>query len=162
MQAVGTVGAVIMPHNLYLHSGLVQSRDVNKEDASLVKDANRYFFWEAALALTFSYFINLALVSTFAEYFFDETCAEDGYACMPNSAFSSDSDRQGPCGGKTGDFSCGEIGLDTAGPALQANLGDFGQTMWAIGLLAAGQASTMTATLAGQIVMGGFLNWNIR
>ncbi|GMI12971.1 hypothetical protein TrLO_g11068 [Triparma laevis f. longispina] len=158
MQAVGTLGAVIMPHNLYLHSGLVQSREVPKDDVGLVKDANRYFFWEAALALTFSYFINLALVSTFAEYFFDEHCAEDNYACMPDSAFSDSGDMHDSCGDG---FHCGEIGLDTAGPALQHNLGDFGQTMWGLGLLAAGQASTMTATLAGQIVMGGFLDWKI-
>jgi natural resistance-associated macrophage protein len=158
MQAVGTIGAVIMPHNLYLHSGLVQSREVPKEDVGLVKDANRYFFWEATLALTFSYFINLALVSTFAEYFFDEHCASDNYACMPDSAFSDSGDMHDPCGDG---FHCGEIGLDTAGPALQHNLGDFGQTMWGLGLLAAGQASTMTATLAGQIVMGGFLDWKI-
>ncbi|GMH67066.1 hypothetical protein TL16_g04585 [Triparma laevis f. inornata] len=125
MQAVGTLGAVIMPHNLYLHSGLVQSREVPKDDVGLVKDANRYFFWEAALALTFSYFINLALVSTFAEYFFDEHCAEDNYACMPDSAFSDSGDMHDSCGDG---FHC---------------------------------ASTMTATLAGQIVMGGFLDWKI-
>jgi len=146
LQAVGMVGAVIMPHNLYLHSGLVQSRNVDKHDCSAVREANRYFLAEAALALALSFVINLAILSTFAEYFFNPICAVDKHACMPVSAFDDESRQYASCGDG---FACGEIGLDTAGPALQSNLGDFGTTMWALGLLAAGQASTMTATLAG-------------
>lgn len=122
----------------------------------------RYFLVEAILALSLSFVVNLAILSTFAEFFFDETCAENNHACMPDSAFSGDDSSEGAvsCGSAPG-FSCGEIGLDTAGPALQEKLGQFGLTMWALGLLAAGQASTMTATLAGQITMSGFLDLQV-
>ncbi|GMI39035.1 hypothetical protein TeGR_g6645, partial [Tetraparma gracilis] len=162
VQAVGMVGAVIMPHNLYLHSGIVQSREVDKDDVAKVREANRYFLVEAILALSLSFVVNLAILSTFAEFFFDEACAENNHACMPDSAFSGDDSSEGAvsCGSAPG-FSCGEIGLDTAGPALQEKLGQFGLTMWALGLLAAGQASTMTATLAGQITMSGFLDLQV-
>ena len=57
---------------------------------------------------------------------------------------------------------CAEIGLDQAGLALKASLGKAGQTVWALGLLAAGQASTMSTTVAGQIVMDGFLNIKLK
>jgi len=144
MQAVGTIGAVIMPHNLYLHSGLVLSREVDPKDSGKVKEACRYFFIEAAAALAFSFMINLAIVSTFAEFFFDEKCAAaDGgpYACMPVESFEDDSATPGDlCGDMDGTFFCGEIGLDTAGSAIANKLPDDGETMWALGLLAAGQA----------------------
>jgi len=162
MQAVGLVGSVIMPHNLFLHSGLVQSRGVDVNDAGRVREANRYFLAEAVMALSLSYVINLAILSTFAEYFYDEGCAPQKHACMPNSAFSEHAERFGACGGESKiGFSCGEIGLDTAGDALKASLGEFGMTLWGLGLLAAGQASTMTATLAGQIVMSGFFEMKV-
>ena len=121
----------------------------------------RYFLVEAILALSLSFVVNLAILSTFAEFFFDEACAENNHACMPDSAFSSDSSEGAVSCGSAPGFSCGEIGLDTAGPALQEKLGQFGLTMWALGLLAAGQASTMTATLAGQITMSGFLDLQV-
>lgn len=66
LQAVGIVGAVIMPHNLYLHSALVKSRNVDRKNASKVKEANYYFFVEAAIALFISFIINVFVVSVFA------------------------------------------------------------------------------------------------
>lgn len=58
-QAVGMVGAVIMPHNIYLHSALVQSRDVKRDSEVQVKEANKYFAIESAIALLVSFVINL-------------------------------------------------------------------------------------------------------
>jgi hypothetical protein len=79
------------------------------EQPSKVKEACRYFFIEAAVALAFSYLINLAIVSTFAEFFFEEKCAVDSYACMPVSSFDENAHQGQVCGDMTGDFKCGEI-----------------------------------------------------
>ena len=66
---MGIIGAVVMPHNIYLHSALVKSRDVNRQKASDVKEANKYFFIESAIALLISFIINVFVVSVFAERF---------------------------------------------------------------------------------------------
>ena len=74
-QAVGTIGAVIMPHNLYLHSGLVLSRNINRASPHRVNDAIQYARIESASALLFSFFINLAVVASNANEFFAQPCA---------------------------------------------------------------------------------------
>jgi len=61
LQAVGIVGAVIMPHNLYLHSALVKSRVIDRTKKEAVKEANKYFFIEATVALFVSFLINVFL-----------------------------------------------------------------------------------------------------
>ena len=66
LQAVGIVGAVIMPHNLYLHSALVKSRDVDRTKPKKVREANYYFFIEACIALFVSFIINVFVVAVFA------------------------------------------------------------------------------------------------
>jgi natural resistance-associated macrophage protein len=168
-QAVGTVGAVIMPHNLYLHSGLVLSRKLDRTDGAAVSDANRYNLIESSAALLCSFFINLAVVAAFAAYFFDPGCAAQGLACLPcadvNGDGSSCSSSHGDvCSSGSGDAeqlaTCDAIGLERAGDALQraAPNGQLALVIWGVGLLAAGQAATMTATFAGQIVMDGFLD----
>lgn len=68
-QAVGIVGAVIMPHNMYLHSALVKSRQVNRANKEEVREANKYFFIESCIALFVSFIINVFVVSVFAEAF---------------------------------------------------------------------------------------------
>ena len=70
LSAVGLIGAVIMPHNIYLHSALVLSRKVNRRNPAQVKEANKYFGIDAGIALTVSFCINLAVVSCFAYHFF--------------------------------------------------------------------------------------------
>eukprot|EP00927_Polykrikos_kofoidii_P067096 TRINITY_DN62619_c0_g1_i1.p1 TRINITY_DN62619_c0_g1~~TRINITY_DN62619_c0_g1_i1.p1 ORF type:complete len:535 (-),score=71.77 TRINITY_DN62619_c0_g1_i1:24-1628(-) len=158
-QAVGIVGAVIMPHNLYLHSGLVLSRNVDRNSPRRVYEAINYNFIESALALLFSFFLNLAIVSTNANSFFVPECANIAggpLACMNLAAI--DGTGSGTCqlpGGGQG--VCAEIGLVTEGDALSYGLGSYSLYIWALGLLAAGQASTMTCTYAGQIIMGGCL-----
>lgn len=81
LQAVGIVGAVIMPHNLYLHSALVKSRDVDRTKPKKVREANYYFFIEAAIALFISFIINVFVVSVFANGLSDKTNGEVVSSC---------------------------------------------------------------------------------
>jgi len=143
-QAVGTIGAVIMPHNLFLHSSLVLSRNVDRSSAKSVRTANKYNAIECTFSLLFSFLVNMAVVGTYAASFFNRECAvADGgpYALV--------------------DGQCQTIGLSQTQEALSSSLGASAKYVWAFGLLAAGQASTMTGTFAGQIVMEGFLNWKV-
>jgi natural resistance-associated macrophage protein len=164
-QAVGTVGAVIMPHNLYLHSGLVISRKINRNSPNRMYEAINYNAMESALALLVSFFINLAVVAVNANSFYDPACAvQDGgpWACLSDDAFDPDTNSGSGTictlpsgGGQTG--KCGDIGLQLEGTALKHGLGNTALYIWGIGLFAAGQAATMTCTYAGQIIMGGCL-----
>jgi NRAMP (natural resistance-associated macrophage protein)-like metal ion transporter len=129
--AVSMIGAVIMPHNIYLHSALVQSRNVDRSSKRAVDEAIYYFSVESAISLTVSFFINMFVVAVFAKGFYI-----DG---VPNN----------------------DIGLFEAGDNLRERFGRGAQLVWAIGLLASGQSSTMTGTFAGQFVMQGFLNLQI-
>ncbi|KAG7388986.1 hypothetical protein PHYPSEUDO_011449 [Phytophthora pseudosyringae] len=166
-QAVGIVGAVIMPHNIFLHSALVQSRQVNRHNERKVHEANKYFAIESGIALLVSFLINLAVLAVFAKGFFSPDCsatfAADGglnTACVPGAV--ADGDTYGPCQlANGGEGMCQAIGLSQAGVALSGMLGRYSDTIWAIGLLAAGQSSTMTGTYAGQFVMEGFLKLRI-
>eukprot|EP00117_Sycon_ciliatum_P036170 scpid35201/ scgid27270/ Natural resistance-associated macrophage protein 2; Divalent cation transporter 1; Divalent metal transporter 1 len=148
-QAVGIIGAVIMPHNFYLHSALVRSRDVDRSSAKKVKEANFYFFIESAIALLVSFVINLFVVCVFAETFFNVpamTIIEE-YNCTALGNASSFSN--------TSSF---DLDLRKGGIFLGCRFGDVAKYIWAVGILAAGQSSTMTGTYAGQFAMEGFLN----
>jgi len=171
LQLVGTVGAVIMPHNIFLHSGLSKSRAVRRSDELHVHQANKYNAMDAALALAVSFFVNAALVSTFANGFFNTQCATNEgttLACVPHAAFPSEDCVGEACkscvAGEGLVGFCTEIGLGGAGSSLEVLFGGngkLGRTLFAVGVLAAGQASTMTGTMAGQFVMEGFLEWHI-
>eukprot|EP01127_Copromyxa_protea_P007473 TRINITY_DN1737_c0_g1_i1.p1 TRINITY_DN1737_c0_g1~~TRINITY_DN1737_c0_g1_i1.p1 ORF type:complete len:555 (-),score=95.00 TRINITY_DN1737_c0_g1_i1:262-1899(-) len=127
VQAVGILGAVIMPHNIYLHSALVQSRDVNRSSVYRIREANFYNAIESTVALAISFIINLFVVCVFAALFFGKDV--------------------------------GPIGLSNSAELLGKAFGsDAYKYIWAVGLLAAGQSSTMTGTYAGQFVMEGFIN----
>lgn len=76
LQAVGIVGAVIMPHNLYLHSALVKSRDIDRRKPEKLKEANFYYFIESSIALLCSVVINIFVVSVFAYGLHNKTNAE--------------------------------------------------------------------------------------
>lgn len=133
-KAVGIVGAVIMPHNIFLHSALVQSRDIDTTKKSRVREALRYYNIESAFALFISFMINLCIMAIFAKAFF-------------------------------GKEEAGIIGLANAGEYLQKRYGGGYFPIlyiWAIGLLAAGQSSTMTGTYTGQFVMAGFLDLRVK
>jgi natural resistance-associated macrophage protein len=161
-QAVGTIGAVIMPHNLYLHSGLVLSRKVDRSNPHKVYEATWDTFLESALALRVAFCINLAIVATKAGNFYSNTCAlADGgpYSCLNPSAIDGGAPADAiTCVQPTGGAGvCNDLGLKGEGAALEHGLGKAALYVWAVGLLAAGQAATMTCTYAGQIIMGGCL-----
>ncbi|KAL3659200.1 hypothetical protein V7S43_015778 [Phytophthora oleae] len=165
-QAVGILGAVIMPHNIFLHSALVQTRQVNRHDGRKVREANKYFAIESGFALFVSFLINLAVLAVFAKGFFSPDCTASydingvNTACVPGAIANGDT--FGHCQlASGGEGMCQEIGLSQAGVALSGMLGKYADTIWAIGLLAAGQSSTMTGTYAGQFVMEGFLQLHL-
>lgn len=149
-----------MPHNLYLHSGLVLSRKIDRLSPRRVHEATWYNFLESGLALLVSFFINLAIVATNAGHFFSSSCAETAggpYACVNHQAIGSDP-AYGSCERPDGRRGvCAEIGLQNEGNALKHGIGGFALYVWAFGLFASGQAATMTCTYAGQVIMGGCL-----
>lgn len=133
-QAVGVVGCIIMPHNVFLHSALVQSRDVDHHKIGRVREALNYYSIESTIALAISFVINLLVTTVFAKAFY-------------------------------GTEQANSIGLENAGQYLEEKYGGGVLPIlyiWAIGLLAAGQSSTITGTYAGQFIMGGFLNLRLK
>lgn len=152
LQAVGVVGAVIMPHNLYLHSALVKSRDIDRRRPEKVKEANLYYFIEAAIALFISFVINVFVVSVFAYGLFNKTGTEIYQICENNNfTIGIDTYRN-----KTEKLE--DADLFSGGIYLGCQFGFAAMIIWAVGILAAGQSSTMTGTYAGQFAMEGFLN----
>uniref|UniRef100_A0A7N9AS62 Natural resistance-associated macrophage protein 2-like n=1 Tax=Mastacembelus armatus TaxID=205130 RepID=A0A7N9AS62_9TELE len=139
-QAVGIVGAVIMPHNIYLHSALVKD----------VKEANKYFFIESAIALFISFLINVFVVAVFAQAFYNKTNMDVNAEC--NATGSPHTDLF-PLNNDTL-----QVDIYKGGIVLGCFFGPAALYIWAIGILAAGQSSTMTGTYSGQFVMEGFLN----
>ncbi|CAH8487140.1 unnamed protein product [Schistosoma rodhaini] len=151
-QAVGILGAVVMPHNFYLHSALVKSRDIDRNNPFLVREANMYYFIESTIALFVSLMINIFVVSVFGAGFYGknvkqviENCTREGKIPVrfTNAASS---------------FDPNSVDLYTGGIFLGCEFGLACLFIWAIGLLAAGQSSTMTGTYSGQFAMEGFLN----
>ncbi|RLN37891.1 hypothetical protein BBJ28_00007419 [Nothophytophthora sp. Chile5] len=165
-QAVGILGAVIMPHNIFLHSALVQTRHVNRHDGRKVREANKYFAIESGGALFVSFLINLAVLAVFAKGFFSTDCTSSYDTAGINTACVPGAIAQGETYGRCtlasgGEGMCQGIGLSQAGGALSGMLGQYADIIWAVGLLAAGQSSTMTGTYAGQFVMEGFLHLHL-
>ncbi|KAG8377510.1 hypothetical protein BUALT_Bualt08G0040400 [Buddleja alternifolia] len=133
-QAVGIVGCVISPYNIFLHSALVQSRKVDLKKKGRVQEALNYYTIECSIAIFVSFIINLFVTTVFAKGFYKSSKADS-------------------------------IGLVNAGTYLQERYGGGFLPIlyiWGIGLLAAGQSSTITGTYAGQFIMEGFLNLEIK
>ena len=125
--AIGILGATVMPHNLYLHSSIVQTRRVGADPASK-REAIRYATVDSTVALSFAFFINAAILILAAATFHPS-----GYREVAD--------------------------INDAYHLLTPLLGTtLASTLFAVALLAAGQNSTITGTLAGQIVMEGFLD----
>jgi manganese transport protein len=128
--AIGIIGATVMPHNLYLHSALVQTRKFGKDEKSL-KQAIKFNFFDSVIALNLAFFVNAAILILAASTFY-----------------------------RTGNFHISEI--EEAYKFLEPLLGTkLAPILFAVALIAAGQSSTLTGTLAGQIVMEGYLNIRI-
>lgn len=128
--AIGIIGATVMPHNLYLHSALVQTRKIKRDEAGIRK-ALKLNFADSAIALNLAFFVNAAILVLAATVFY-----------------------------KTGRTDVGEI--KQAYELLPQQLGTkTASILFAVALIAAGQSSTITGTLAGQIVMEGYLQLRI-
>jgi manganese transport protein len=128
--AIGIIGATVMPHNLYLHSALVQTRKIKRDDEG-IRHAIKMNFLDSTIALNLAFFVNAAILILAAAVFFKSGRTEvaeikDAYRLLAPLLGSS------------------------AAPVL-----------FAIALIAAGQSSTITGTLAGQIVMEGYLRLRI-
>jgi manganese transport protein len=128
--AIGIIGATVMPHNLYLHSSLVQTRKFERNHEGM-KNAIRMNFFDTTLALNLAFFVNAAILILAAAAFY-----VNGY------------------------FHVAEI--QDASKLLNNLFGTAAPTFFAIALIASGQSSTITGTLAGQIVMEGHLNFRIQ
>lgn len=150
LQAVGIVGAVIMPHNLYLHSALVKSRDVDRSKPEKVRDANLYYFIETVIALLVSFIINVFVVSVFGHGLYNKTNREVHDQCLKYPSINASIFPV--------DDEIVDADLYKGGIFLGCTYGLAALYIWAIGILAAGQSSTMTGTYAGQFAMEGFLN----
>ncbi|KAF4321341.1 hypothetical protein BBO99_00005048 [Phytophthora kernoviae] len=160
MQAVGMLGSIIMPHNVYLHSALVQSHIVRSRRAvGPVKEANFYIGLEAVLALSVSFLINMFVISAFASTFYSQHVAS-GIICAVENGEVEESCTQCYTTKYVAGY-CQQVGLKEAGEAVSSSLGHYAKIIWAVGLVASGQASTMTGTYAGQFVMEGFLDLRI-
>ncbi|WP_248927405.1 Nramp family divalent metal transporter [Paenibacillus hamazuiensis] len=125
--AIGILGATVMPHNLYLHSSIVQTRKFDQSPAGK-RQAIKFATWDSSIALFFALFINAAILIVSAATFHK--------AGMTEVAEISDA-------------------YQLLTPLLGTTLGSI---LFGVALLASGQNSTLTGTLAGQIVMEGFLN----
>jgi manganese transport protein len=140
--AIGIIGATVMPHNLYLHSALVQTRQIRGDRLS-VKQAVRYNTIDTTVALTTAFFVNAAILVLAAVVFYGHRDV-----ALPSGqviAFTPDSDWI-------------QIAYVTLAPLVGKIAAS---VLFAVALLASGQSSTITGTLAGQVVMEGFMNWRI-
>ena len=126
---IGIIGATVMPHNLYLHSALVQTRKIERTDAG-IKQALKFNRIDTTIALNLAFFVNAAILILAATVFFN-----------------------------TGNSHVAEI--KEAHRLLPSFLGNVAPILFAIALIAAGQSSTITGTLAGQIIMEGYLSLRI-
>uniref|UniRef100_A0A6N2LTN1 Metal transporter n=1 Tax=Salix viminalis TaxID=40686 RepID=A0A6N2LTN1_SALVM len=135
--AIALLGALVMPHNLFLHSALVLSRKIPNSVRG-INDACRYFLIESGFALLVAFLINLAVISV------------SGTVCSAQNLPSENADR------------CGDLTLNSASFLLQNVLGKSSSKIYAIALLASGQGSTITGTYAGQYIMQGFLELKMR
>jgi len=128
--AIGILGATVMPHNLYLHSSIVQTRRY-EETAAGKREAVRFAFLDSTIALSFAFFVNAAILIVASATFHTSGHAEVAE-------------------------------IQDAFKLLTPLLGAGASAAFALALLASGQNSTLTGTLAGQIVMEGFLNIRLR
>jgi manganese transport protein len=141
--AIGIIGATVMPHNLYLHSALVQSRNLQKDEAS-IRSAIRFNTIDSVAALTVAFFVNAAILVLAAMVFFGKESVIVPGGQLVHFGASSDWIR---------------VAYLTLAPLLGAGAAS---TLFAVALLASGQSSTITGTLAGQVVMEGFMHWRIQ
>ncbi len=128
--AIGIIGATVMPHNLYLHSSLVQTRKIERTEVG-IRESIKMNLIDTGIALNLAFFVNAAILILAAAAFF-----------------------------KNGYHEIAEI--QDAHKLLDHIFGSLAPALFAIALIAAGQSSTVTGTLAGQIIMEGHINLRIQ
>lgn len=134
--ALGIIGATIMPHNLYLHSSIVQSRMYDRNSSNSKAQAIKYAIMDSNIQLSIAFVVNCLLLVLGAALFFGVNSEQlGGFYDLFNALQNQ--------------------------PVLGASLGALMSTLFAVALLASGQNSTITGTMAGQIVMEGFINLKI-
>jgi len=141
--AIGIIGATVMPHNLYLHSALVQSRQLQQDESS-IRTAIRFNAIDSATALTIAFLVNAAILVLAAMVFYGKTSVTAVGGRIVAIGDNTDWIR---------------IAYLTLAPLLGTSIAS---TLFVVALLASGQSSTITGTLAGQVVMEGFMHWRIR
>jgi manganese transport protein len=145
--AIGIIGATVMPHNLYLHSALVQSRRLQQDEAS-IRAAIRYNSIDSVVSLALAFFINAAILVLAAMVFY----GKQSVPLPGGSAVSLVEDSAG----HMPDWI--RVAYLTLAPLLGTAAASI---LFAVALLASGQSSTITGTLAGQVVMEGFMRWRL-
>ncbi|CAN1234448.1 Metal transporter Nramp5 [Linum perenne] len=135
--AIALLGALIMPHNLFLHSALVLSRKVPNSVRG-INDACRYFLIESGFALFVAFLINVSVISV------------SGKVCSADDISPENAER------------CSDLTLNSASFLLKNVLGRSSKILYGIALLASGQSSAITGTYAGQFIMQGFLDLKMR
>ncbi|CAL4908301.1 unnamed protein product [Urochloa decumbens] len=130
---IALLGALVMPHNLFLHSALVLSRNTPSSVRG-IKDSCRFFLFESGIALFVALLINICIVSV------------SGTVCNSSNLSSDDSGK------------CSDITLDSSSFLLRNVLGKNSAVVYGVALLACGISSTITGTYAGQYIMQGFLD----
>ncbi len=128
--AIGIIGATVMPHNLYLHSSLVQTRIIERNEKGIWQ-ALKYNLIDSTVALNLAFFVNASILIVASAAFF-------------TAGFNNVAE------------------IQDAHQLLHHIFGNAAPALFAIALIAAGQSSTVTGTLAGQIVMEGYLNLRVR
>ncbi|XP_019177508.1 PREDICTED: metal transporter Nramp1-like isoform X1 [Ipomoea nil] len=166
--SIALLGALIMPHNLFLHSALVTSRKIHRSNDQIrvikivflmspnktnkhktsflpltassvsIQNATKYFLLESGMALFIAFLVNVAVVSV------SGSICSNPYASADEKAH------------------CNEITLDSAAFLLKDSLGKWSSKLYAVSLLASGQSSSVTGTFAGQYIMQGFLDLKMK
>jgi manganese transport protein len=141
--AIGIIGATVMPHVLYLHPALVQSRKFQKDDDSMRK-AIRFNTYDVIGNLSVAFLINAAILVLAAVVFYGKTSVT-------------------AAGGQVVQFNDDTDWIQAAYLTLAPLMGTAAAgTLFAVALLASGQSATIVGTLAGQVVMEGFMHWRIK
>lgn len=135
LMSLGIIGATVMPHNLYLHSSIAQTRKVDRKNPEELKEAVKLMTWDSNIQLSLAFVINSLLLILGAALFFGHGDQVGTFGSMYNAL-----------GNK-------EIAGAVASPVLS--------TLFAVALLASGQNSTITGTLTGEIIMEGFIHMRI-
>ena len=141
--AIGIIGATVMPHNLYLHSALVQTRKLKRDEGS-IRTALRFNTIDSTVALSVAFLVNSAILVLAALVFYGKQSVTVAGGEVVHFGPESDWIR---------------IAHLTLAPLLGTTAAS---TLFAVALLASGQSSTITGTLAGQVVMEGFMHWRLR